>query len=176
MYLYNCPWKPDISPVLIYHSFLWSIPWSILPQPSLWALCKRLPVSVWKQCSLNVSVSSISMPELPCSGDSWEPMAKSLYAREVKLVIYQVMWGKSAPQGEEFTLQPRTDRRKSVNYPAAVSKSDMQVPSAYTTNYTFCYETPFPQIYFYLFFIYGFKAGHWVTWWQWSQFISMPPL
>lgn len=54
-------------------------------------LCRHIPVSVWKQCSLNVSVSSISMPELPCSGDSWEPMAKSLYTREVKLGMYQTM-------------------------------------------------------------------------------------
>lgn len=37
------------------------------------------PVRVWKQCSLNTSVSSISIPELPTSGDSWEPMANNLH-------------------------------------------------------------------------------------------------
>lgn len=36
------------------------------------------PVRVWKQWSLKTSVSSISIPELPTSGDSWEPMANNL--------------------------------------------------------------------------------------------------
>lgn len=37
-----------------------------------------LPVRVWKQWSLKTSVSSISIPELPTSGDSCEPIANNL--------------------------------------------------------------------------------------------------
>lgn len=36
------------------------------------------PVRVWKQWSLKTSVSSISIPELPTSGDSCEPIANNL--------------------------------------------------------------------------------------------------
>lgn len=36
------------------------------------------PVSVWKQWSLKTSVSSISIPELPTSGDNCEPIANNL--------------------------------------------------------------------------------------------------
>lgn len=36
------------------------------------------PVSVWKQWSLKTSVSSISIPELPTSGDSCDPIANKL--------------------------------------------------------------------------------------------------
>lgn len=60
------------------------------PITCLWPVWKRVPVSVWKQCSLNVSVSSISMPELPCSGDSWEPIANSLIARKAKLGMHLI--------------------------------------------------------------------------------------
>ena len=90
-------------------------------------LCRHIPVSVWKQCSLKVSVSSISMPELPCSGDSWEPMAKSLYAKEVKLGMHHVTWRES-PQ--PFPLKypifggihfPGPVRRNTVNSLAGVS-------------------------------------------------------
>ena len=28
------------------------------------------------------------MPELPCSGDSWEPIANSLFARKAKLGMH----------------------------------------------------------------------------------------
>lgn len=49
-------------------------PWAALQS----RLGRAVPVSVWKQCSLKVSVSSISMPELPTSGESCEPIANSL--------------------------------------------------------------------------------------------------
>lgn len=35
-------------------------------------------MSVWKQWSLKTSVSSISIPELPTSGDNCEPIANKL--------------------------------------------------------------------------------------------------
>ena len=30
------------------------------------------------------------MPELPCSGDSWEPIANSLFAKEAKLGMHLI--------------------------------------------------------------------------------------
>ena len=76
--------KLTTTPLLTKVVFGQSLP-PTCPTASLWPIWRRLPVSVWKQCSLNVSVSSISMPELPCSGDSWEPIANSLFAKEVSL-------------------------------------------------------------------------------------------
>lgn len=42
------------------------------------AILLYLPVIVWWQCSLNVSVSSISMPDDWGSGDNWHPIANKL--------------------------------------------------------------------------------------------------
>jgi hypothetical protein len=80
-------------------------------------LSGNIPVSVWKQCSLNVSVSSISMPELPCSGDSWEPMAKSLHAKEESWECTPVVTQVTLP-----AFQPEAVKRGSMNCWAAMSQ------------------------------------------------------
>lgn len=55
------------------------------------------------------------MPELPCSGDSWEPIANSLFAKEVRLGMHPSVLREECfsnfptevtLSAEEFTLQP----------------------------------------------------------------------
>lgn len=55
------------------------------------------------------------MPELPCSGDSWEPIANSLFAKEAKLGMHlTAVTEECFPNfstevilsAEEFTLWP----------------------------------------------------------------------
>lgn len=59
------------------------------------------------------------MPELPCSGDSWEPIANSLFAKEAKLGMhptaareecFSTFSTEEILSAEEFTLQPETGR------------------------------------------------------------------
>lgn len=50
------------------------------------------PVRVWKQCSLKTSVSSISIPELPTSGDNCEPMANNLGGKQQQRADQLVYW------------------------------------------------------------------------------------
>ena len=92
MCLCNCPrnsYPPLPTPYTVYQSFGQSFP-PACPTVFLWTIWRHIPVSVWKQCSLNVSVSSTSMPELPCSGDSWEPIANSLFTKKAKLGMYSI--------------------------------------------------------------------------------------
>lgn len=130
MCLCNCPRKSYLSPPMLTKAvFGLSLP-PTCPNASLWPIWKYKPVSVWKQCSLNVSVSNISMPELPCSGDSWEPIANSLFTKEAKLGMHPTAlkeecllnFSTEVMLSAEFTLQRKSVRRGSVNCLAAVSK------------------------------------------------------
>lgn len=67
------------------------------------------------------------MPELPCSGDSWEPMANSLEAEEAQPGMYPEAVGRECFSNlfTDMTLSAAsgTTRRESRNSLGTVSKT-----------------------------------------------------
>ena len=60
------------------------------------SITNLVPVSVWKQCSSNVSVDSSSMPVQLGIGDSWPAIACSecLCSQGIQLISAVITWGR----------------------------------------------------------------------------------